>query len=279
MKTLQTLHWRNSLYRIGVRTGWMRWMAIASAWFLFASASSSPAADGEPIYHVGFEESEGYSLGPLLGQGEEAPNITPWLSPKHEERDGSEVVSASGGSHMPAPEGAQMLQIRYLTGNPEALQNFLPERKAIKQDFRVTFLLAADAPVSNGTFNFAIQSSSGLNSGAWFGIRKVEDAAYGFFQRKVDPDGKMVWERIGDGTFEAHAFHKVELDIHYGDMTYGGRVTNAAGEEVLKFDALPLLDHDGHMSGGRGFNRIYVGADQVGTKPYFLVDDITIALP
>ena len=55
-------------------------------------------------------------------------------------------------------------------------------------------------------------------------------------------------------------------------------MTSADGGEVLNFSDLPLLDLDGHMSSGRGFNRIYVGADQIGTRPFFLVDDITVEL-
>ncbi len=239
------------------------------------------AADGEVVHHVGFEESEGYTPGPLLEQGNAvAPGIGRWIAPENEAVEGAEIVTESAASHFPAPEGSQMLQIQYGAGNPQAYQNFLGETKAIKQDFKVTFLLAVDADVSNGTFTFAVQSSSGVNSGAWFGIRRVpgEPDSFGFFYRKTGPDEKMVWEKIGDGVFEPRQFHKVELQINYWEQTYGGHVTNADGQEMVKFSGLPLLDHDKHMSAGRGFNRIYIGADQIGTKPYFLVDDITVEL-
>lgn len=250
------------------------------ALFLTAWCLPSKAVGGEVVHHVGFEESEGYTPGPLLEQGARDPDIGRWIAPDNEAVEGAEVVMESATSHFPAPQGSQMLQIQYGAGNPAAFQNFLSEAKAIKQDLQVTFLLAVDAEVSNGTFTFAIQSSSGINSGAWFGIRRVpgEPDSFGFFYKKTGPDEKIVWEKIGDGVFEPRQFYKVELQINYWDQTYGGHVTNADGQEVVKFSGLPLLDHDKHMSAGRGFNRIYIGADQIGTKPYFLVDDITVEL-
>lgn len=254
--------------------------AALLALFLTAWCLPSKVVGGEAVHHVGFEEAEGYTPGPLLEQGAQPPDITRWLSPENEAMGGAEVVTDSAASHLPAPQGSQMLQVQYGAGNPAVLQNFLSEAKAIKQDFKVTFLLAVDAEASNGTFTFAIQSSSGINSGAWFGIRRVkgETDSFGFFYKKTDPDGKIAWEKIGDGVFEPRQFYKVEMQVNHGNLTYGGRVTNADGQEVLKFSDLPLLDHDGHMGAGRGFNRIYIGADQIGTKPYFLVDDITIEL-
>lgn len=239
---------------------------------------------GEIVYQVGFEEAEefssGYALGPLVGQGERLPAVAGWMQQPNEEFHGADVVEASVGNHLPAPKGRQMLQIRYDSGNPAVFQNFLSEPKAIKQDLKVTFLLAVDGAVSGGTFTFAILSSSGLNSGAWFGIRRAgkDDNSFGFFYRKVDAEGKIVWEKIGDGVFEVQQFYKVELLVDYGNQTYGGLVTDASGSEVLKFSGLPLLDQDGHMSAGRGFNRLYVGADQVGTRPAFLVDDISVEM-
>lgn len=239
---------------------------------------------GEIVYQVGFEEAEdfstGYSLGPLVGQGERLPAVPGWMQQPNEEFHGADVVETSVGNQLPAPKGKQMLQIRYDSGNPGVFQNFLLESKAIKQDLKVAFLLAVDGAVSGGTFTFAILSSSGLNSGAWFGIRRAgkDENSFGFFYRKVDPEGKSVWEKIGDGIFETQQFYKVEMQIDYGNHTFGGLVTDANGSEVLKFSGLPLLDQDGHMSAGRGFNRIYVGADQIGTRPAFLVDDISVEL-
>ena len=253
---------------------------------LLVAAGGLPcgAWGGEVVYRVGFEETEdfsgGYAMGSLAGQGGNPPEVMPWIQPVNEECSGAEIVGESGGNQILPPQGKQMLQIQYDTGNPQVYQNFLPEAKAIKQDFKVTFLLAVDASVSNGTFSFGIQSSSGLNSGAWLGIRRVskEENSFGFFHRKADSDGKAAWERIEDAVFEPHQFYKVELQIDYWNQAFGGRVTSADGGEVLNFSDLPLLDLDGHMSSGRGFNRIYVGADQIGTRPFFLVDDITVDL-
>lgn len=251
---------------------------------LMACSLPCKVLGGEIVYQVGFEEAEdfssGYALGPLVGQGERLPAVTGWMQQPHEEFSGADVVEASEGNQLPALKGKQMLQIRYDSGNPAAFQNFLPESKAIKQDLKVTFLLAVDGAVSGGTFTFAILSSSGLNSGAWFGIRRAgkDDNSFGFFYRKVDSEGKNVWEKIGDGIFETQQFYKVEMQIDYGNHTFGGLVTDANGSEVLKFSGLPLLDQDGHMSAGRGFNRLYIGADQVGTRPAFLVDDISVEL-
>ena len=251
---------------------------------LMACSLPCKVLGGEVVYQVGFEEAEdfssGYALGPLAGQGERLPAVTGWAQQPNEEFAGADVVEASAVSQFPAPKGRQMLQVRYDSGNPAVFQSFLQEPKAIKQDLKVTFLLAVDGPVSGGTFTFAISSSSGLNSGAWFGIRRAgkDDNSFGFFYRKVDAEGKSVWERIGEGVFEAQQFYKVELLVDYGNQTYGGLVTDASGGEVLKFSGLPLFDQDGHMSAGRGFNRLYIGADQVGTRPAFLVDDISVEL-
>ncbi len=254
--------------------------ATVMALLLAVLFPSFAASGNDAVYRNGFEESEGYTSGPLLDQGARPPAITQWVYPDDKTKGGADIVTDSAVNHLSAPQGSQMLQIRYGEENPGVLQNFLLEKDAIKQDFKVTFLLAVDAGVSGGTFNFAVMSSSGLNSGAWFGIRKVtgDPDHFGFFRKMVDSNGKIIFEKIGDGVFEPHQFYKVELRVNYGQLTYGGSVTDENGKEVLKFSDLPLLDHDGHLSAGRGFNRLYIGADQVGTKPPYLVDDIAVEL-
>lgn len=259
---------------------WLQWPAL----LLIAGLLPCAVSAGEVVYRVGFEETEdfggSYTAGPLIGQGERAPAVTPWLPAEEGAFPGADVVQESNTSHLPPPQGKQMLQIRYETGNPGVLQNFLTESKAIKQDVKVAFSLAVDAGVSNGTFTFAFQSSSGLNSGAWFGIRKIstEDDRFGFFYKKTNAEGKIEWEKIGDATFEPHQFYKIGLQVDYQNQTYDVHVSDAEGKETLTVSGLPLLDQDGHMSAGRGFNRIYIGADQIGTKPLFLVDDIAVEL-
>jgi len=265
------------------RTGWqkkrLRTLRIFPALLFCIPLHASFA---EVVYHTGFEEAESfggsYAVGPLVGQGEHLPEISPWLQPQGEENSGAEIVGESRSRQLPPPQGDQMLQLQYVSGNPAIFQNFLPEARALKQDFKATFLLGVDGEVSNGTFYFAVQSSSGRNNGAWFGIRRLsaEPPSFGSFYKTTDSEGKMVWEKLGDIPLEPRQFYKITLEIDDSDQTFGGSVTDPEGRKILTFSHLPLLDQDGHMRNGRGFNRIYVGSDQIGNKPLFLVDDITI---
>jgi len=216
------------------------------------------------VFETGFEEPEYVKGDSLKGQGE-------W-SVSSENPEGV-IISESTGSIEP-PQGTQMLEVTRQVGTqiPVAGKMFVSLREALKDDFTVSFLVTADA-YSNAALKVGIGSSLDAVTGAWVGLRRAENqTGFGFY----DQNGESAsWEQIGEEIAPLDIFVRFEVTIHADTLTFSVKVFDADHTLLAEREKIPLMDSDGHLAAGQGFNRILIAADQHGQTRFYL-DDIKI---
>lgn len=216
------------------------------------------------VAHIGFEAPD-YMIDTSLS-GQDGWSVS------SENPEG--MVIRGGGAGVTPPEGAQMLEITRQVGEqiPTASKMFASLAEAIKNDFAVSFLITADTR-SNAAMKLGIGSSFETQTGAWVGLRKTEDqAGFGVFYQDGDDE---TWRQIGDEAIPMEEFVRCEVAVNAGAKTFSVKVFGANNALLAEKNDIPLLDTGGHLAAGRGFNRIFISADQHGQTRFYL-DDIKV---
>lgn len=227
---------------------------------LFASAALAETT----VFQLGFEAS-GYVTETSLQSQDN------W-SVGQENPEG--VMIRGNDAGITPPEGAQMLEVTRQVGTeiPTASRIFADLRQTITGNFTFSFLVAADTP-SNAAFKISIGSSFETQTGAGVGLRRAAGGnGFGFFYWEGNDQS---WNQIGEEVIPPGEFVRFKVDVNAEAMTFSVKVFDINGQLLAEKDGIPLWDVGEHLASGKGFNRIFLGADQWGATRFYL-DDIKV---
>lgn len=251
-----------------------------------ATLAILPAANGQLIYSNGFETSGNYSTGNLVGQGTNGGDIKNWTASLN--GGTAKIVTSStwNSTTMNPATGSQMLQAQYGNSSLSLNQLIVSSNNTIKQDFNYTFKLAVqEDALSNAAIYVGIRSSAataaGHSNGMDFGLLRYSDGnggyELGFAARQSNPGGPSYATRIGTDTAPLNEWLTFSLDLDWSSLTYSGTAKDSSNNLITSFSNVAIWDKNGTMS-SYGFDQLGVYVHQVGDKPYFLVDDMSVTL-
>lgn len=266
---------------------------------LLAGVTILPTAKGQTnIYSNGFETSGNFpggtysttggtgGTGTISGQGTDGGAVGNWTATFNSGTAQIVTNSTRVSTSMNPASGSQMLQAQYGTNASLSLnQVILATNNAIKEDFNFTFKLAVqEDTVSNAGVLVGIRSSAATSAnnpnGMDFGLlRYVTNGTtnYGFAARQSDPGGSSYFTRIGTNTANLNEWYTFSLDLDWSSLTYNGTVKDSNNSLVTSFTNVAIWDRNNVMT-NYGFNQLGVYVHQVGNRPYFLVDDMSVTL-
>lgn len=269
----------------------MGWMASAAAVVLAGMTMLPDAMGDQLIYSNGFETNNGYftnggtgGTGTISGQGTDGADIKNWTSTLNS--GSAQIVTNSLGTNsteMFPASGDQMLQAQYGTNTLSLNQIIRPANDMIMTDFNFTFKLAVqEDAVSNAGIYIGIRNSqiySTNANGMDFGLLRYTNngGEYGFAVRQSTNGGSSFATRVGTNTAPLNEWLTFSLDFDRDTLTFSGTVHDSTNGLVTSFTNVAIWDRYTNMS-TNGFDQLGVYVHQVGNKPYFLVDDMSVTV-
>lgn len=256
-----------------------------------AALAILPAAKAQLIYSNGFETGNNYytnggtgGTGTISGQGTDGGDIKNWTSTLNS--GSAQIVTNSLGTNsteMFPASGDQMLQAQYGTNTLSLNQIIRPANDMIMTDFNFTFKLAVqEDAVSNAGIYIGIRNSqiySTNANGMDFGLLRYTNngGEYGFAVRQSTNGGSSFATRVGTNTAPLNEWLTFSLDFDRDTLTFSGTVHDSTNGLVTSFTNVAIWDRYTNMS-TNGFDQLGVYVHQVGNKPYFLVDDMSVTV-
>lgn len=231
---------------------------------LMAVGLASAAVAETTVFQLGFEAPAYVTETSLQSQDSWSVN--------QENPDG--VIIRGSETGITPPEGSQMLEATRQVGTeiPAASRVFANIREAITGNLTFSFLAAADT-ASNAAFKIGIGSSFETQTGAFVGLRRAASGdGFGFYYWEGSDQS---WNQIGNETIPLGEFVRFKVTVNAEAMTFSVKVLNINGQLLAEKDDIPLWDVGGHLAAGKGFNRIFLAADQHGPTRFYL-DDIKV---
>lgn len=218
-------------------------------------------------YSTGFE-SPTYTNGSLAGQDVAYVGGAGWVVAA----DGIANVTGATNGIIP-PQGTQMLEMTrpLATNGRTTVQTFAPFGGGAKEDFQFSFQLSADE-LSNAAIGLSIGSSSQGASGAWAGLKRLDDmSAFAFYYR----DGSSSWTQLGTNTLTLGEFYRFEMQINVSAQTFSLSVYDSSNVLQGSQSGINIYFAGTNYTEITNYNRIYNDIHQIGATKFY-IDDIQV---